>query len=158
MPQRKPVSVAIIGRFYQFIGICYFLGGLSSTCAVSNPAMVKLMSETQPGLELSWRIGLVLLSVAGGFTWYSAVRFLELRAWARTSIETISWLALATFVGVGVYLSRLLIHQPEVFFAGWGAPMGPVLSAICGAAIVVWIVMICFLRGRTIREAVRGSE
>ncbi|MBW2290780.1 MAG: hypothetical protein JRG94_00560 [Deltaproteobacteria bacterium] len=158
MQQRRPVSITIIGRFYKIIGISYFLGGLGSTCAVSNPAMVKLMSETQPGAGSSWRIGLVLLSVAGGFIWYSAIGFLDLRAWARASIETISWLVLATFVGGGVYLSRLLIRMPEVFFAGLGAPVGPVLSAICGAAIVVWIVMICFLRGRTIREAVRGSE
>ena len=157
MPQRRPVSVTIIGWFWKFLGIVYCLGGLSSTCVVSNPAMVELMNETRSGVEASWRIGLVLLSLSGGFAWYSAVRFLKLRAWARTSIETISWLALAAFIGAGVYLIWLLIYLPQVFFAGWGAPMGPVASAICGAAIVVLIVMIGFLRGRTIREAVRGS-
>ena len=157
MPQRRPVSITIIGWFWKFIGIFYCLGGLTSNWTVLNPAMLELMNETRPGAESSWRIGLVLVSVSGGFVWYSAVDFLKLRAWARTSIEAISWLALVTFIGLGVYLITLLNHQPEVFFAGWGAPIGPVMSAICGTAVVVLIVMIGLLRGTTIREAVRDS-
>jgi hypothetical protein len=157
VPQRIPVSVAIIGWLWKFIGIVYFLGGLSSTCAVSNPAMLELMNATRSGAATSWRIGLVLLSVSGGFVWYSAVGFLKLRAWARTSIETICWLALVAVMGLAGYFINLLFRQPEVFFTGLGAPIGPVVLAICGAAAVVLIVMIGFLRGATIREAVRDS-
>ena len=157
MPQRRPVSVTTIGWFWKFTGILYCLGGLTSTFAVMNPAMLELLDETRPGAASLWRIGLILLSFSGGFVWYSAVGFLKLRAWARTSIEIISWLALATFVGLGVYLITLLNHQPEVFFAGWGAPVGPVMSAICATGVVVLIAMIGLLRGTTIREAVRGS-
>ena len=54
---------------------------------------------------------------------------------------------------MGVYVLRLSIRQPEVFFAGWGAPMGPVLLVMCGTAAVVLIVMLGFLRGTTIRKA-----
>jgi len=155
VPQRRPVSVTIIGLFWKLIGITYFLGGLTSSCVIMNPAMLELMNDARPGAESSWRIGLVLLSVSGGFVWYSADGFLKLRPWARISIEMISWLALATFIGFGVYLITLLKHQPEVFFAGLGAPMGPVMSAICATGVVLLLAMIGLLRGTTIREAVQ---
>jgi len=122
-----------------------------------NPATLELMKDARLGGDSAWRFGLVVLGISGGFVCYSGVNFLRLRAWARTSLETISWLALISCLGLGVYLISVFIGQPEVFFAGWGAPIGPVLLAICGASGVVFIVMIGFLRGRTIREAVGGE-
>jgi hypothetical protein len=119
--------------------------------------MVELMNEARPGAAGTWRFGTVLLGVSGGFVWYSAAAFLRLRAWALTSIEAITWLALLACIGMGLYLVTVLTRQPEAFFAGWGTPVGPVLSAICGAALVVLIGMIGLLRGRTVREAFHGE-
>jgi uncharacterized membrane-anchored protein len=139
----------------------YFFGGVSSAYVMtSNPGLIELMK-----VEPAWRLGvfkLVLLGVLGGFVWYSGVNFLRLRAWARTSVETISWLALVIFLGIGVYFITLFIRLPEVFFfSGFPSPspvpLGPVALAICGMAVVVLIVIISFLRGKTIREAVRDS-
>jgi hypothetical protein len=141
----------------MFIGIFCCLGGFSTTCTAFNPAMVELMSEARPGAAGAWRFGTVLLGVSGGFVWYSAAAFLGLRAWARTSIEATTWLTLLACIGMGGYLITLLIRQPEVFFAGWGTPVGPVLSAVCGAAVVALLAMIRFLRGRTVREAFLGN-
>lgn len=134
---------------------------------LSNPALVDLMEEARPvAAGPTWRFGLpglVAMGLLGGFVWYSGVSFLRLRAWARISLEAISWLALVAFLGIGVYLIRLFIGLPEIFFFSGldpsaRVPLGPVLLATCGIAVVVLIVMIGFLRGNTIREAVGGSR
>lgn len=157
MPQPRPVSVTVIGRLWMFIGIFYCLGGLSTAFTAFNPAMVELMNEARPGSAGTWRFGTVLLGVSGGFVWYSAAAFLRLRAWALTSIEAITWLALLACIGAAGYLVTLYVRQPEVFFAGWGTPAGPVMSVICATALGVSIAMIRLLRGRAVREALHGD-
>jgi hypothetical protein len=94
-----------------------------------NPATLELMKDARLGGDSAWRFGLVVLGISGGFVGYSGVSFRKLRAWSRTSLEMVSWLALVACIGIGVYLISLFIGQPEVFFAGCGAPIGPVLLA-----------------------------
>ena len=118
----------------------------------------RVRERARPGAGPTWRFGLILLGVASGFVWYSGTSLLRLRAWARTSIEVISWLALVAFLCLGAYVMAILNRQPEVFFAGVPVPIGPVLLAVSGASVAVLIVMVRLLRGRTIRDAVRGRD
>ena len=155
MPQRRPASVTIIGWLFTFFGAIQCIGGLSTACVAANPAFVELMADAQPGAL--WRYYPLVAGVLGGFAWYSGRSFLGLQGWARTSLETISWLGLAGSLAAGVHVVGLYFRQPEVFFAGIGAPIGPALLVVCAMAAVVLSVMIGFLRGATVRAAVRGD-
>ena len=94
----------------------------------------------------------------------ASIYFLKLHAWARTALEVVSWLGLTYIVGFGIFWLTAWISasvsmsggkapsSESLVFGIFGAVMGVVVIAVYATPL---IVIIKFLRGKTIREAVR---
>ena len=92
----------------------------------------------------------------------ASIQFLRLRRWARTALEVIAWLGLVYVVGFGIFWVVSWIGITSNIPSTDGAPGPSPLFGIFGAVMVsvvtlFWaaplVVIIIFLRGKTIREA-----
>jgi hypothetical protein len=106
---------------------------------------------------------LALLQIALAiFVLIVSIQFLRLRTWARSALEIIAWLGLLYVVAFGIFWIASWIGITSVLPSSAGAPEPSPLFSIFGAIIglfvtVVWsvpfAVIIMFLRGKVIREA-----
>jgi len=159
----RPTSVTVIAWVWIALGILAALGGAFH---VSFPAIVHEMAaeevpDNAPRFNVVWLaipLGLVEFGVSG-LAIVSGAYFLRLRAWARTCLEALSWVALIFFAFSGVgsvafFLTKVLGNQH-------GFPVGTIFAIfwcafalVFSAAIAVpFGVMIKALRGKTIRDA-----
>jgi hypothetical protein len=108
---------------------------------------------------------LVLQSIVAILAVGAGTALLRLKAWARMTLEVLSWLALAYCVGFGIYWMYIWFsmarHTPDGgvgriadIFQFMGALMGAVVIAVF--AVPLWI-MIRYLRGSEVRAAISGT-
>jgi hypothetical protein len=92
----------------------------------------------------------------------ASIQFLRLRRWARTALEVIAWLGLVYIVGFGIFwvVSWIGITSniPVTEGVSGPSPMFNIVGAVMGSVVaLVWavplVVIIVFLRGKTIRGA-----
>jgi hypothetical protein len=107
-------------------------------------------------------IALVQVAFAA-FILIASIQFLRLRRWARTALEVIAWLGLVYVVGNGIFLVSFVITvTSSVPFAEGASELSPILgifAAVMGSVVTLFwaiplVVIIIFLRGKTIRGAV----
>ena len=160
----RPTTVTVIAWVWIALGI---LAALSGAFHVSFPAIVHEMAaqrapDNAPEFDivvwLAIPLGLVEFGVSG-LAIVSGAYFLRLRAWARTCLEALSWVALIFFAcsGVGsvaLFLTKVLgnqhgFHVGTIFAIFWCA-----FALVFSAAFAVpFGVMIKALRGKTVRDA-----
>ena len=159
---KKPVSVTIIAWIWIVVAIKMLLSAIRILKKgypeplenVSNP--FKIMDVFLRHFET---VGIISIIISI-FIIIIAFYFLKLRAWAKTAIETISWLGLIYFTCLGIY--GLFIWKEIVSFVKeTNTQMGSFIfishvatSVFVVLIIIALIVMIIFLRGKTIRDAV----
>jgi len=176
---QRPRSVTVIAWIWIVLGALTFFPGVLLLAALLVMD-VPLVSPPGPALPKSFPLAFLILHWLGRWTpivlilWtaggcvalVSGIYFLKLRTWARTSLEVLSWLGL-------LYLGYLtlynLLEWIIVAFPGGPRPMPVVrdMRAVIGgiAGIVIFVVasatllilMIKFLRGETIRNALSGK-
>jgi len=160
--RKRPMRVIVIA--------CVFLlGGL--WMAVGAGLFLPHWAEVRSWGSLgSWRAWLTAdmvlgcsLMAAGVFVQIAAVEFLRLRAWARSALTALTWLALA---GEGV---GLIVGVPVIWFMweevgllqrpGVGLGHLALIGAVNAAlTIAVLVVLLVLLRGQTVRNAVTASR
>ncbi|MFB3880081.1 MAG: hypothetical protein ACE149_02405 [Armatimonadota bacterium] len=117
---------------------------------------------------------LIAVQMAGAvFVIVSAAYFLKLRAWARTALEAMTWIAVIWQVVFGLVWTRVSKDMMAAMMASMppeAARAGPPIPTdmFTDLAITMAIVMVLFylipcaiiiwlLRGRTVREAMRPA-
>jgi len=103
-------------------------------------------------LLMSLQTALALVVLVAG------VEFLRARSWARTALEASYWLTLAYWVAFDVFLVAYALRMPA---EGGGAALTSGRVYLLGAATMATLtwgvpigIIIHFLRGKTVREAV----
>jgi hypothetical protein len=96
------------------------------------------------------------------FILIASIQFLRLLRWARTALEVIAWLGLLYLVCNGIFLVSFVIALtsgiPSTEGASELSPLLGIFSAIMGSFVTLFwaaplVVIIIFLRGKTIMEA-----
>lgn len=166
-PPERPQPVTVIGWVWIVIGILRVLasvfgllawkfGGLRETLAGSGPSFLSAFVPAVP-LRLAFHnfaAALVLQLATGVLFLYAGAGLLRLRAWARSVIEIVCWIAFVFVVCSGV------IAIAAAFFApiAPGAPPRRTLAVgiavlIIGALAWAFAAMIRALRRPEIRSA-----
>jgi hypothetical protein len=172
--KNQPMSIKVIGWTFVAFGALMLLTGLMglfvfysmrqmgidfASMTAEMPAEMQHSFKSMSHIFDNLHIYAGLMLPVGAFILVAAVRFLQLRAWARTALEVISWLGLVYLVGSGAFW---LYAMPEMATAmGHGEPhmfrmmMGAVMAVIFIVVFVLPnVVLIKFLRGQKIRDAV----
>lgn len=173
--KKRPTSVTVIGWIFIVVAVLMILGGAMGLVAFSFihpsggstvPPMPKDVGRTFAVMSIVFQYFGLLASlqiVFAIFILIAGIQFLKLRAWARIALEIVSYLGLIYTVGFGTFwvvswisvTSRFPVAEstvgPPALFNIFGAVMGIVVIAVC---VVPLIVIIKFLRGETIKEAV----
>ncbi|MDI6808792.1 MAG: hypothetical protein QME66_07410 [Candidatus Eisenbacteria bacterium] len=170
--RRKPTGLVVIAWTWIITGTYMVFSGvmaLASSSFVSQiPFMVGIPGEIGPGFGLLMNIirHFALFAMAqiamAAIIIASAVALLKLRPWARTVIEVMSWLFLVSVAGsflFGIFvwsaMTRQLPHDEVSLNMGHlrVAAFMMVFFVTLACAIPLG-VMIKYLRGETVRDAV----
>jgi hypothetical protein len=168
-PPERPRAVTIVGWIWLVVAslrcingllglVVWKVGGLDRGLPFLNFRGRSLRFEVL-GLEPMMRHAteiLVAQVLLAGFVAYAAVELLRRKAWARTVIETASWLGIVAALGLGVYVyastARLALESPAeaatIRMAGGAAG---VFIALLGAAFFGGTVVL--LRRPHVRRA-----
>ena len=172
--KKRPTSITVIGWIFIAGAILMILSGGLGFMAFSFMRQISgempPISEELPNQFRIMRIifqnfGIIaLLQVAFAiFVLISSIQFLKLRKWARNALEIVSWLGLVYVIGFGIFWVvswiNITSHIPVSEVRSGPPPMFNIIGAIMGPVITVaWatplVVVITFLRGKTIKEAV----
>lgn len=108
-------------------------------------------------------VWIALKVLLGVFVIAAAIQFLRLRAWARSTLEVVSWLGLVYVLATGIMSvvawgkmsGTVTLPASDNFPSAFGA-MGLLFSVVTMVLFAVpLIVVIWYLRGETIKEAMR---
>ena len=159
----RPAAVTVIGWCAVVLGVLTILSGVMGLFVAGVlPALeevpVDISIAFPPWLFEHWTDLSIAQIVLAVVVVIAGVGFLQLRPWARTAIEVLTWLSgLATlaFCWFWVQLARSLAAQlPDdpsfPFSAGLFITVGVVVVAVC---IVPLVVTIRVLRAPAIRAA-----
>ncbi len=172
--KKRPASVTVIGWIFIAVAILMVFSGAWGFMAFT---WMKQMNEDFPSMQeipsgffrvhraIFQNFGLLasIQMLLGVFVVVAGVQFLKLQRWARTALEVVSWLALVYVVGFGIFFIFAWISMtsstpvaeatagPPPYFGVFGAVIGIVVTAFYALPVVV---IIKFLRGETIKEAV----
>ncbi len=172
--KKRPTAITVIGWIFLVSSILMILSGGLGFIAFS---FMKQMAEEMPPISeelpkqfqilriIFQNFGIIaLLQVALAiFVLMTSIYFLQLRKWARAALEIITWLGLFSVVGFGIFwvVSWITITSniPVSEVPSGPPPMFNIIGAIMGCVVtVVWavplIIIIIFLRGKTIKNAV----
>ena len=171
--KKRPTAVTVIGWMFIASAILMILSGgmglAAFTFVKQTAGGVPPLPEDIPGqlrvIEIVFQyfepIAVVQISFAI-FILIASIQFLRLQRWARTALEVISWLGLVYMVGFGIVWVASWIGITSSIPLTEGtpgpSPMFNVVGVIMGALITAcWavplVVIIVFLRGKTIRGA-----
>ncbi len=172
--KKRPTSITVIGWTFIVSAILMILSGgmglmmfsLMNQMKADVPPITEELPDQfrAPAIIFEYYVLISLFEIAGAiFVLIAGIQFLKLRKWARNALEIISWLSLVFTVVFGIYwviswvsLSSKIPIQEGVsgvppMLGVFGAVMGGVVTLIWAAPLVV---IIYFLRGKTIKEAV----
>jgi hypothetical protein len=171
--KKRPTAVTVIGWMFIASAILMILSGgmglAAFTFVKQTAGGVPPLPEDIPGqlrvIEIVFHyfdlIAVVQIAFAI-FILIASIQFLRLQRWARTALEVISWLGLVYMVGFGIVwvaswigiTSSIPLTEgtpgPSPMFNVVGVTMGALITACWAVPLVVIIV---FLRGKTIRGA-----
>jgi hypothetical protein len=172
--KKRPTAITVIGWIFLVSSILMILSGGLGFIAFS---FMKQLGEEMPPIydELpnqyqilriifqNFGIAALLQVALAIFVLMASIHFLQLRKWARYALEIITWLGLFYVVAFGIFwlVSWITITSSiPVSEAPFGPPpMFNIIGAIMGCVVTVgWVVpliiIIIFLRGKTIKDAV----
>ncbi len=172
--KKRPTAITVIGWIFLASSILMILSGGLGFMVFSY---MKQIAEEMPPLSdelphqfqimriIFQNFGIIaLLQVAFAiFVLMTSIHFLQLRKWSRTALEIITWLGLFYIVGFGIFwvVSWITITSsfPVSEVPSGPPPMFNIIGAVMGCVVtVVWVVpliiIIIFLRGKTIKDAV----
>ncbi len=171
--KKRPTSVTVIGWIFIAGAILMILSGGMGFAAFTFmkqttggvppvpeniPGQLRVMKFVFQHFEL---IAMVQVAFAI-FVIIASIQFLRLRRWARIALEVVAWLGLVYLVGFGIVwvvswigiTSNIHLTEgtvgPSPKFNMVGAIMGSVVTVFWAVPLVVIII---FLRGKTIRRA-----
>jgi len=171
----KPTAVKVIG--WLFIAFAAFMVYSAVTYFIIFTVSLQMIMQQIPtkaahkAVAFGYSVIIALLQVAfGTFVIFAGVQFLKLRAWARTALEAVSWLGLLCFVSLYIMwlinMSENSKVVPEIVQGSAQAKFwAQARFLLNGSAVgLVWlsvfavptIIVIKVLRGKPIRDAVRG--
>ena len=172
--KKRPTAITVIGWIYIAVAVLMIFSGGMGFVAFSF--MQDIKGERPPTPEdTPFPFGVMdvvfqhfdLLALAqvalAAFIIIASIQFLRLRRWARTALEVIAWLGLVYIVGFGIFWVTSWISITSGIPATEGAsgppPLFNVFGAVMGSMVMLFwaiplVVIIAFLRGKTIREAV----
>jgi hypothetical protein len=172
--KKRPTAITVIGWIFIAVAVLMiFSGGMGF---VAFTFMQHMKGERPPipeGAPFQFGVmdvvfqhfGIIALAqvALAAFIIIASIQFLRLRRWARTALEVIAWLGLVYIVGFGIFWVTSWISITSGIPVTEGAPGPPPLFGLFGAVMgsmvaLVWavplVVIIAFLRGKMIREAV----
>ena len=121
------------------------------------PAMRNAGMDAGSGLVLALHYMYAIAAIAGG------VKLLQRRAWARTTLEVLSWVSLVlaavlavTWLVMWNTITMKMLGQNANTVIVWAIGLGVdvVLTALC--AVPLW-KMVRFLRSAPVRDAMRSD-
>lgn len=162
--EKKPTSVTVIGWIFIAITILMVLTGAMGFMAfrLLQQKEVLMTKDTPILFKLIFQYSYILAFlqiIFAIFVMIASIQFLKLRPWARTALEIISWLSLVYVIIVSIFC----VVKTGMILSSPGAESTSCMFNILGVVAVilvtiVWaiplIVIIKFLRGTTIKEAI----
>lgn len=171
----RPASVSVVSWIWITSGIFTVVSGVLGIELMSGlpermprtglpqqvTAAVAVMTDLSPYL-----IWLTLVQMAASvFAVIAGVYYLKLRAWARGTLELLTWLSLAVLISLMFFWLPMWMMASGQFLPQDGSvdvERVKVVGAILGAAVVVvaavpLAMMIRSLRSKAVREAIRHA-
>jgi uncharacterized protein YneF (UPF0154 family) len=172
--KKRPTAITVIGWIFIVTAILMiFSGGIAFIAFSYMKQIAEEMPPIAQELPNQFRVMriifqnfgiLALLQVAFAvFVLMASLYFLQLRRWARSALEIVAWLGLVYVVGFGIFWVASWINITSSFPASQVpsglSPMFNIIGAIMGGVVtVIWavplVIIIIFLRGKTIKDAV----
>lgn len=165
----RPAGISFVAWSWIFTGGLLMLGAVFTFAAGGAMSSADIAAQLPPELapmaqqfHESQFVTFMQL-VIGVFAIIVAVKLLELRAWARTAAEALTWL-LVVYIGVSMaswssmfsLMSAQMAQSAMVDSAGV-RNIGIAIAAVLVAGVVIPMVwMIIYLRSARVRELVRG--
>jgi len=153
--EKRPTCVTVIGWAWIIIGglMC-----LSATMGLITSTLISSMSQNGANMPTMFRIFPLIAIIQIGvavFSIVSGINFLKLKAWARNTLEAMTWLLLTFVLGFMVFwtfswLSATSGRGPDGF-GMMGAIMGVVMTGIYGVPLGIMLV---YLRGPKVKNAI----
>lgn len=167
VPQTRPAAVALIAWSWILTGALLAIGavavllGAGAISPQDTAALPPELANMAGALQESRGASLFQL-IVGAVALYAGVQFLNLRAWARTALEILSWLSLLYLAIASVGWSSLwsamsaqMAQSAMVDVSGLHT-IGLVVAALVIAGFILpLILMIIYLRSTRIRELTR---
>lgn len=173
---KRPTGITITAWLWIVSGGLMALSGLMAGLAFSFMRQMgpppTVPADADPGFQIlavifdHFEILLALQMVAAALAIWSGIALLKLKAWARTAIEVLSWLALVYCIGLGIFQVYLWISMTGQAPRA-GAPIDMDLFQFAGAAIAVVVIavfavplwiMIRYLRGAEVHAAIARTQ
>jgi hypothetical protein len=160
--KKRPTCVSVIGWVWIILGafMCFsavmglFASLMMGQMAGADPEMQSEMPAFVrffPLLAIA-QVGLAILAIVAG------VKFLKLQAWARAALEGLTWFFLTFIVGFGIFWVIMWCSM-----SSRGGPPGfTIFGAVMGVASLAFYgvpmgIVLKFLRGQTVKEAMQGN-
>lgn len=168
---RAPTSLVVIGSIFIVVATLLILSGLMNVLVLPQMGealdAMELELKKAPPEEIPWEFTFVLSMLRYAGIWMSVqmaiavlalvagIQFLRRRAWARTALEVVTWVGVAQVGLVGLsWLWMATGFSSKTGAGGPGLMIGVVLIVMFAVFAAPFVVILAFLRGRTIREAV----
>lgn len=173
---KRPTGITVTAWLWIVTGGFTVFGGLLGGFAYSMMGQMgqppAFPSDMPGGFVLMtaafqyFGVLLVLQTVVAILAVWAGIALLQLKAWARTAVEALSWLSLVCCVGFGIFWIYLWVsmtgRMPKTaapvdigMFQMLGAAMGAVVTV--AFAVPLWI-MIRYLRGTEVRTAIANAR
>lgn len=165
----RPTSITVIAWIWIALGVLMFLGGVFHVLMLGVIQASDSLESASAG-DAQFLLWLfvplsVLEFVVCAVAIISGAYLMRLRRWARTCLEIMSWIACFFFAGSGavsavlwVLRSGTMKEEAAIFPSTLFTILGAAFSVVFGVAMAVpFAVIIKFLRGRTIGDALRRA-
>jgi len=171
----RPASVSVVGWVFILVaGFMLLTGGASLAAALlveragggAYPAAFEgapAMFHVAVSFIAHFGALAALEVVAAVAVFVAAVKFMKLRAWARTALEAFTWLSVFFLVAAGIVLVNSWMKMASGMPPALTAPLSPRAFTVLGAALwgaFIMALIVCAgfvlsaLRAREVREAV----
>lgn len=165
----RPFALSLIAWSWLISGVLMVFGAAFSLFAGSAISSAEMAAQLPPefaamveGMKES-RASMIVQLVVGALAITAGAQLLGLRAWARTAVEILSWLA-AAYIAFAVWRSSAMLETMSAQLAQ-GAMVDPagmrnigllVAALVVAAFLIPLALMIKYLRSRHVRELVRN--